>query len=394
MDSRPRAQGVEPAVRGELAAWLRGVDEGRVTRRQFVLRASALGISLSSIAMLLAACGEKKDDGAATIDKTKPAKITIFNWDEYISPKCLSGFKEKEGIAVEQLIFDSNDECIKKVKADPAAYDVCFPEEWAGEVLLKAGLLHPLDMSVIPNFVNVTQPLFRKPPYDPETDGNKYTVPYMFGSIGFATRLDKVPDPPDSWAALYDKANKGKVSMLDGAREVLAPPLFLMGSDMNTTDQAQLNEATQQGLEQKPLVTIYDSADMTQRIVDGLPYVQCWDGDAIGAMNKIGINKVRFVLPKEGYTVWADSLCVPKNAPSPYGAMLFLNYLLDPTVAAENANSTGYQPVVEAADPMIKSLVQRAMRPTDEQMAAGTFVKDLGAFNDAYVAAWEKIQKA
>jgi len=126
-------------------------------------------------------------------------------------------------------------------------------------------------------------------------------------------------------------------------------------------------------------------------IMHGQPLTQCWDGDATNAMNRIGISKVRYVLPKEGYMVWADAPGIPANAPSPYGAHLFLDFIMRPSVAAANASFTGYQPVIEAADPLIKSLVQRAIRPTEEQIAGGTFPQDLGSFDAAVDKAYKKI---
>jgi len=258
----------------------------------------------------------------------------------------------------------------------------------------KANLLLPLTMGGVPNFVNVTQPEFRKPTFDDESDGNKYSVPYMFGTTGFAARLDRVPDPEASWRMLYDRKYRQKLSMLDGSREVLGPALFALGYPLNTTDQAQLDEAMQMAVDQKPLVKVYETSQQAQLIVDGLPLVECWDGDAVGAMNRIGIDKIRYVLPDEGYQVFADAVCIPKAAPSPYAAHLFLDYLLDPKVAAQNANYIGYQPVVEAADPMIKSLVQRALRPTPETIAAGTFAQDLGSFEQAFEKAYAEVTNA
>jgi len=396
MPRRARPQSVEPAARGQLSAWLQGVDEGRITRRDFMLRATALGISASSIGMLIAACGgEEKSDGPGTPESAMPAAINIFNWTAYMSPKVKKQFKQEKQCAVNEAYFDSNEQCVAGVQSKPDAYDLCFPEEWAAEVLIKAGLVQPLEMSLLPNFANVTQPDFQRPPYDPGTDGNKYTVPYMFGSIGFAARLDLVTAPPNSWQVLYDQSNKQKITMLDGPRELLAPALFLAGSSPNTTDQAQLDSATDVAIKQKPLVAVYDSENMVAHITSGkFLFSQCWDGDAIGATNEVGLSKVRYVMPDEGYVVWADALCVPKNAPNPYAAHVFLDFLLNPEVAAENANNTGYQPVVEAADPLITSLVQRAMRPTPDQLANGLYIKDLGDFNAAYEAAYKKVKKA
>jgi spermidine/putrescine transport system substrate-binding protein len=276
-----------------------------------------------------------------------------------------------------------------------ASYDVVVPGDmWIG-ILRQKKLLRQLDLSLIPNFETyITQPLFRSPPFDPLTDDTKYSVPYMFGTTGFAARLDILTAPDDSWGQLWDKRFKGKIGMLNGVRDAYSAALFLLGYSPNTTSQSELDEATQKLIEQKPLVGKYDSTRPTTQIVNGFAATECWDGDAIGAMQQIGLSKVRYVLPREGYLIWVDGLSIPASAKSPYAAHLFLNHCLDPKVAANNANYIGYQPAVEAADPMIKDMVQRAMRPTADVIEKGVFQEDLGEFNAAYDAGWKQVKAA
>ena len=390
---------LDRARQGTIAGWLKGVDEGRLSRREFVAGATALGASLSSVAMALsvAGCGDGDGDSGdgPKFDTTTPASITFYNWTEYTSPKVLKDFEKATGIKVDLRLYDSNEELFAALEKGRAAYDVVNPESAWVSILARAGLVQPLDMDLVPNFdTNVTTELFRAPPFDPGTDGVKYSVPYMFGTVGIGVRLDKIPDPPNSWELVYDPRYKGRISMLDGAHEILGPALFSLGYSSNTTDQGELDEATAKAVSQKPLVKVYDSTNMTASMTGGLPVVECWDGDAILAMNRMGISKLRYILPDEGYTAWMDGLCVPKNAPSPYGAHLFLDFLLDPVNAAECANFIGYQPAVDAADPLITSLVQRAMRPTPEVLEKGTLGIDLGDFEEAFQAAYEQVRKA
>ena len=137
----------------------------------------------------------------------------------------------------------------------------------------------------------------------------------------------------------------------------------------------------------------YDTQGAAQSILDGTPIVECWDGDVAAAITQ-GAPGIRYVLPNEGYRVWADAPCIPANAPHPAAAHRFLDYLLEPSVAAANADHTGYQPVVPAADPLVRSLVQRSMRPTDEQMEAGTFLRDLGALNATYEQTYSAVRRS
>ena len=319
-----------------------------------------------------------------------PASIRLLNWGRYLSVDTLEGFEAETGIRVDETTINANEEFIRRVAAGER-YDVIIPEDWAAEVLIDAGLLQPLDMDLLPNWEHVTQPYFQAPPYDPGSDGVKYTSIFCFGTEGFAVRLDRIAMPKRSWQMLYDPDYRGQIAMLDGSREVLGPALFLLGADPNTTDPGLLDQAAAMAVAQKPLVTMYDTKALARRIVDGTPVVECWDGDVAAAITQ-GAPGIRYVLPTEGYRVWADAPCIPANAYEPAAAHRFLDYLLEPRVAAANADIMGYQPVVPAADPLVRSLVQRSMRPTDEQMQAGTFLRDLGEFNVAFEQCYAKVR--
>jgi spermidine/putrescine-binding protein len=193
---------------------------------------------------------------------------------------------------------------------------------------------------------------------------------------------------------LYDTRHKGQICMLNDASNVLTPALALLGFDLSTTSQDELDQATAKAIEQKSLVKAYDSVDYVARLLGGLPLVECYDGDAVWAIGQIGMSKVKYVLPREGFTVWCDAFAIFADAPNPYAAHLFINHVLDPKNMALCADATGYQPAVAAADPYVKSLVQRAMRPTDEVLSRGNLVKPLGEFQAAWDAAWKKIRSA
>jgi spermidine/putrescine transport system substrate-binding protein len=392
-DSGQRPQG-EPTR--DLTASLAAVHDGSLTRRAFVARAAALGLSVSAAGALLAACGGGKKSASAkpvAIDTTKPSQIVVYNWQYYMSPKAIRSFEQSTGIKVVEKFFDDPTQIPGQLEAGES-YDVIFPADTTATQLIEDALVQPLDMALIPNFATyVAGSEFASPPYDPGTDGVKYTVPYMFGTTGFAARLDQVAEPGSSWKQLWDAKYKGDIEMLTG-RDALSASLFALSLPPNTTSQADLDKATDYLIEQKPLVAKYDDTYPTGSIIKGRALTMCWDGDAIGAINKVGLNKVRYVLPDEGYIIWADALCIPKTAKSAYGAHLFLNHLLDPKVAAECADYIGYQPAVPAADPLVKSLVQRAMRPTPEVLAKGVYAAYLGDFQAQYEAAWKKVMSA
>jgi spermidine/putrescine-binding protein len=365
---------------------------GEMSRRQFVARATVAGLSLSAAGTMLAACGSKAEEKGApkALDTTLPKELTMLGWADYMSPKAIKAFEAKTGVKVVLAPFNSIPEGQAMLKKGEV-YDVVFGASSYLRAFREAGYLQPLDMGLLPNFVNVTDPMLADPSFDQDGSG-KYSVPYMFGSTGFAVRLDKVKKVEESWDMLWDDAFKGGIGMIDDSGECVEVALIKSGLPASSSSPADIETAKQALIEQRPLVKTYSSSTMTADIQNGMPLRHCWDGDAIRAINEIGLSKVRYVLPEEGFVAWADTVSVHAKAPSPYAAHLFLDHLLDTQVAAENANFTGYQPAVSTADPYIKSLVQRAMRPTEEVLARGSWVEVTAETAEAYEAAFKEVK--
>ena len=381
------------------------VCEGRLSRREFLARTAALGLGATAVGALLAACGTTSTSSATTsaspvaMDTTLPKKLYIYNWSDYSSQDVYDDFEKQYGVTVVESFYDGNETLNTKLRAGAGGYDVVFPTDKWVSINAKSDLIQALDMSLIPNFAKyVTQPLFQKPPFDnpDEQGGKKYSVPYMFGSTGIGLRRDKVPnvEAVDSWSIAWDPTWKRQISMLDEPVECVNAALMFLGYPANSTDQAQIDAATQKLIEQKPLVAQYTSTVDKREMIQGVPVVHCWDGDAAAAMKDIGESKLRYMLPKEGFMLWMDGIAIPTTAPSPYAAHLFLDFILEPKNAGSAANYIGYQPAVEDAMQYVTDKVQAAMRPTPDILAKGQLPKDLGAFEALYQDAWAKVKSA
>lgn len=382
-----------------LEAALRDATHGRITRAEFLSRAAGLGLSVSAAAMLIAACGSSTPGTAGTasatpapLDSTKPDHIILFNWSDYMDPGVLKAFQSEYGVKVKESYFEDNDTMLAKVKAGATGYDVIVPTGWMVSIMTKTGLLQPLDMSLVPNFAGV-MPAFQSPSYDPGTGGERYSVPYMFGRTGIDVRSDKVGETITSWNSLWDAKYKDQIIMLADARGALEAALYLIGSDCNCTDMDTLQQAKDKLIEQKPLVRKYDAVPL-RNILAGNPLTEGWDGDVARAQGELGANKVAFVAPTEGFSVWTDTFVVPNTAGSPYWAHMFINYLLDPQVAAKLSVFTGYQTPVANAASYITDPVLKAMRPSDEVMQSAHTYEDLGEFNNVYNQLWAEVKSA
>jgi spermidine/putrescine transport system substrate-binding protein len=385
--------------RSEVEKIVQAVAHGELTRRQFLERGIVLGLSLTAIAAVLGACGEGDADEGATpeaMDTTLPESITLFNWSDYMSPQCLVDFEDTYGVKVKEAFYDGNEALYAKLSAGATGYDVILPTDMWVTVLSKSDLIQPLDMSKIPNFKYVTDAVFQKPPFDnpDEQGGKKYSVPYMFGTTGYAAILEKVPAPASSWEQLWDEAHKGDISMLNTPRETLGVGLIRKGFSVNTTSQEELDAASEILIEQKPLVLKYDSTNTRRSIVQGQALTHCWDGDVGLAIKDIPPESVQYVLPAEGYIVWADGIAIPKATENVYAAHLFLNHMLDPKQAGQAADYIGYHCAVPEGVQYYTDPMQVEMRPTPEEIASGKLAEDVGEAQAMYDEAWRKVVAA
>jgi spermidine/putrescine transport system substrate-binding protein len=376
---------------------------GRLTRRQFVLRGVTVGLSLTAVGTLLAACGgNEKAAAEATLppmDETKPEEIVVFNWADYLAPPVRKGFEKEYGIKVKEAYFDNNEAMLAKLKAGARGYDVAVPTGYTASVLIKSGLAEPLDFDYLPNMKN-TLPTFQDPVYDPGTDGLHYTVPYMWGTAGYCLRTDILDDPITRWADLWDPKYKDKISMMFDERECLGAALKLLGHSLNTTSEDEINAAADKLIEQKPLVQKYVITNSYREIVSGkAPITHCWNGEVGLAYNSLGKGSekiVRFVFPDEGFSSWVDTLMIPVGGNSRYGAHLLMDYLMRPEVSAENALWVGYLPPSQEALDTVKAgtPIAEMIIPTEAQMERAEVLGDVGEAAKLYSAAWQRVVAA
>jgi spermidine/putrescine transport system substrate-binding protein len=288
-------------------------------------------------------------------------------------------------------------------------------------IMRKSHLIEPLDMRYVPNFQYVDAQ-FQHAVYDDpdENSGRRYSTPYQWGTTGYAVRTDKVDrDSVGAWSDLWDPRYKGQIQMLNDERETPGAALMKVGFEqtgtawsVNTTDQDQLDQAKRALIKQKPLVRAYDSVNMKRALVNGVPLVHCWSGDALMAIDfmqkrratDVAVSSVSldpsfeppidYVLPSEGFSLWTDCMVIPNGFRSKYGAHLFMDYLLDPQVQGRQSNYTRYLPATgEASRPYVDAELYR-FAPAPEDMARGQSYDDVGEFSRKYTDAWAKVKSS
>lgn len=323
------------------------------------------------------------------------SKIYFYNWVEYIDPEVKDMFKEECGVEVVETNFDSNETLLATLQAGGADYDIIVPSDYMVQIMIDEGMLMELDFNIISNISNMDD-LNVNQYFDP---GQKYTVPYFWGTSGFAVDTNVVTEYEDSWSMMFDPNSPycGKISMLDDQRETIGAALMYLGYPLNSTDPAQLEEAKQLLIQQSKCVKAYDSQTNDDLIVSGETVLgHIWTGDAIlaGLPDYGGRDGIIYVIPQEGCVIWQDNLAIPVNAPNAYTAMVFINYLNYPEIAAQNVEFVGYGTPNEAAKEFIdpEMLADEGIYPPPEVEARLQWLEDVGDVLQLYDRIWTEFK--
>ncbi|MFQ5961029.1 MAG: spermidine/putrescine ABC transporter substrate-binding protein [Candidatus Methylomirabilales bacterium] len=315
-------------------------------------------------------------------------EVYFFNWGDYIDPAVLTAFAQEYGVRVVQDNYASNEDLLAKLQAGGAGYDVIVPSDYMVEVMIKEGLLRKLDKSGLPNLRHIGAQYLGLY-YDPE---NRYCVPYLWGTTGVAYDADRVPQP-DSWWVLWETPYRGQISMLNDQRESIAVALRLLGFSINSTDREELEAARVLLQKQKPRVRTYNSENYDQLLVQGeVVLAHAWNGDVAKAAEEKP--SLKFVIPKEGGTIFYDNLCIPRSSRRPRTAEAFMNYLLRPDVAARIVRYTMQaSPNDEARAHLPRAILDNpAVYPPTEAMARLDTIRDVGQALVLYDRVWTEVK--
>lgn len=292
-------------------------------------------------AAVMAAAG-----GAAAQDAEK--SLFFYNWSNYYPPELLKKFTEETGIEVTHDQYSDNEQLLAKLQAGSAGYDVVVPSDYMVEIMIAEGLLVELDKALMPNFANVMAP-HDNPPQDP---GRKYSAPYMWGTTGFTYDSAKVPGGKleESWKEFFEPQPEleGKIASLDDMVELYNAAAYYVGVDKCTESPEEAQKILDVLMAQKPKLALYNSDGTIERMIAGevVMHMQ-WNGASTRVTAELPT--AIYVYPKEGIGLWTDNFVVPKDAPHPENAMIFINWMMDPKNIAEASNFTGYMSAIKGA---------------------------------------------
>ena len=358
-----------------------------LSRREFLERVIAVPAGLSVFTAGLGGCEGARAPRAGNAELGPLEKrLNIYNWSDYIAPDVVPGFEKEFGVEVSYDTYESSEEMVAKLQAGAAGYDLVVPTTYAVSELVATGRLARLSRKYLPNLANLA-PVFLGLPHDPE---GAFAVPWQWGMTGIAWRADLVATPPDSWAMFLDQRYRGRMTMLDDLRDVIGAFLRYRGHSINSIEPGELERARQDAVTAKANLKAYLSAPVKGQLIAGDVWLaQLWNGDAAQAAKEQPA--LKWALPKEGSTLWIDSLAVPAAAPHPRAAHEFINYILRPGVGAAISTVTGYGTPNQAAMPLLRNPVPY---PSSNELARLEVQKDLGRASRLWDQVWTEIKSA
>ena len=220
-----------------------------------------------------------------------------------------------------------------------------------------------------------------------------HSVPYTLTVTCLGYLGGKVQDFTPSWA-MFDRTDlKGRMTLLNDHRETIGAALKFLGYSLNTLDDQQLAEAKEVVLRWKKSLAKFENEQYKNGLASGeFLLTHGYSGDLMLVRSENP--DIQIAVPQEGAALSFDDMVVPVGAPQPELAHRFINFILDPHVAAELTefiyflcpNEVSYQYLSEEtrADPILF--------PPPEVVAKLEMLADLGEGNLKYTKLWDEIK--
>ncbi|MGX7352574.1 ABC transporter substrate-binding protein [Enterococcus canis] len=314
--------------------------------------------------------------------------VTIYNWGDYIDPSLIKKFEKETGYKVNYETFDSNEAMYTKIQQGGTAYDIAIPSEYMIQKMMTANMLLPIDHSRLTGLKHL-DPRFMDLDFDP---GNQYSIPYFWGTLGIVYN-DKFIDGQNiqHWNDLWNPAYKNNLMLIDGAREVLGLSLNSLGYSLNSKKMTELREAANKLNTLTPNVKAIVADEIKMYMInEESALAVTFSGEAADMM---GENEhLHYVIPTEGSNLWFDNIVMPKTAKNIDGAYAFINFMIEPENAAQNAEYIGYStPNKDALALLPKEITEdEQFYPSDETISHLEVYQDLGPeylgiYNDLFL---------
>ncbi len=340
--------------------------------------------------LALTACGGKSSENG---------EVRVYCFGDYIDPDLIGEFEAQTGIKVIMDTFDTNEEMYPVIANKSVEYDVICCSDYMIEKLISEGLLYDFSagsvgpLNDMENYGNLDEKyLAIAEVCDP---GNKFAVPHTYGTLGIMYNTENVAEGEiTSWNDLWNEKYSQQIVMPDSMRDTFAIALKAKGYSINTTNEAEIQEATKYLEEQKSLVYTYanDSArDLA--IGNSADVVVVWNGEILYSQEEN--ENLEFVIPEEGTEEFMDLWAVPQYAENVENAKAWINFMLSEEAALKNYEYLTYSIPNKAVIDEVSSdeKIMSYLFPDESVLSKCETLKSLGSENDdMYSKYWKEFK--
>ncbi|QOR39442.1 polyamine ABC transporter substrate-binding protein [Billgrantia diversa] len=342
-------------------------------------RKLTLAVALGSLAMVASAA--------------QANEVRVYNWSDYIAPDTLEKFTEATGIEVIYDVYDSNEVLDAAMLSGRSGYDVVVPSNYYLTRQVSAGVYQELDHEKIPNMKNLNPELMEQlESIDP---GSQYSIPYMWGTNGIGYNVERVTEilgedaPLDSWALIFDpevttalKEGGCGIAMLDTGDDMLSAGMAYLGLSPLSSESADIEAAGDLIAAVRDNITYFHSSRYISDLANGDICVAAgYSGDIFQAAyraEEAGRDfTIAYTIPKEGAALWFDMMAIPADAPNPDNAHAFINFILEPEIAAAITEYVVYaNPNIAANEFLDPEILNDTSIYPDEEVMDNLYVQE------------------
>ncbi len=330
------------------------------------------GIALLMVLVMLLPC---MLSGCAGDDQIT---LYVYNWELYMSDgedgtlDVIAEFEKRyPNIHVEYSNYSDNETMYAKLANGGITVDVIFPSDYMIARMRQEGMLEKLNFDNIPNYAYIDSS-FRNMAHDPN---NEYSVPYTWGTVGIIYNKKYVSEEDlTGWELLWNPKYTGKILMFGNSRDAFGIAEYLLGYDVNTTDEAELRECAAKLMEQKSVLQKH----VMDEVFTDLQTEEAWiapyyAGDFL-TMQEVNPDLGFFLPQTQGFNLFVDAMCIPTCCQEKEAAELFINFLCDPEICGKNMDALGYSaPESEAKKYMSQEMANNPVAyPSAETLSHGT----------------------
>jgi len=293
-------------------------------------------------------------------------QILLLTWETYHDDEWIQEWGRANDTDVQAVRIGSVDELYSQPFSGAVQPDILYIETGSLSRFKDAGLIKGLDLSKLPNAVNVSPNL----PWKDFTrvGGETVAIPYNWGTQPLMYNADVVAETEtESWSTLWAEKYKGKVNMFDDCTITFPMiALYVGAKDPFNLTEEEFSKCTD------ALRTLHGQIRVIARGFDDASTIYAAGEAVIGYCQNVAVvtslqakgKNFKYALPKEGTPTWIDCAAISPKGDRPI-VYKFMNDNLSTEWQARFITKSTNNGVLSAESARAAGMSEEAMKITN-----------------------------